>query len=60
MSQAELDDAARREANKMKSVTGVEFAPWMKVDPAAVAKAKAEREARKKRERIVHDGKGYD
>lgn len=47
MSQAELDEAARREANKMKSVTGVEFAPWMKVDPAAVAKAKAEREARK-------------
>merc|ERR1719375_1235662 len=49
LSEAALSEAAQREANKMKSVTGVEFAPWMKVDPAAVARAKAEREARKKR-----------
>jgi hypothetical protein len=49
LSEAELSEAARREANKMKSVTGVEFAPWMKVDPEAVARAKAEREARKAR-----------
>merc|ERR1719258_421692 len=45
----QLSEAAQSEANKMKSVTGVEFAPWMKVDVEAVARAKAEREARKAR-----------
>merc|ERR1719440_1928299 len=49
MSDAALSDAARIEQKKMTSVTGVEFAPWMKVDPEAVARAKAEREARKAR-----------
>merc|ERR1719333_2037788 len=31
----------------MKSATGVELAPWMKVDFEDIAKAKQEREARK-------------
>merc|ERR1719201_2255791 len=33
----------------MTSESGVEFAPWMKVDAEAIAKAKKEREARKAR-----------
>merc|ERR1719163_1686521 len=33
----------------MRSASGVEFAPWMKVDAEAIAKAKREREARKAR-----------
>lgn len=48
---AKADDAlspeAQKIANAMKSATGVELAPWMKVDFEDIAKAKQEREARK-------------
>jgi hypothetical protein len=46
---AELSPEAERVMRGMRSSSGVEFAPWMKVDPEAIAKAKAEREARKAR-----------
>jgi len=45
----ELSADAKRVLSGMKSSSGVEFAPWMKVDPEAIAKAKADREARKAR-----------
>jgi len=45
----DLSEDAKRVLRGMKSSTGVEFAPWMKVDPEAIAKAKADREARKAR-----------
>lgn len=47
--EAELSEDAQRVMRGMRSSSGVEFAPWMKVDPEAIAKAKAEREARKAR-----------
>lgn len=45
----ELSADAQKIMNAMKSSTGVELAPWMKVDAEAIAKAKKEREARKER-----------
>jgi len=45
----ELSEGAKQVINNMKSSTGVEFAPWMKVDAEAIAKAKKEREERKAR-----------
>merc|ERR1719506_1938763 len=47
--QAETSADAQRVLNNMKSESGVEFAPWMKVDAEAIAKAKKEREERKAR-----------
>merc|ERR1719440_2046810 len=48
--EVELSQAAQKVVNNMKSSTGVEFAPWMKVDAEAIAKAKKEREERKARQ----------
>jgi len=45
----EMSADAKKVINNMKSSTGVEFAPWMKVDAEAIAKAKKEREERKAR-----------
>merc|ERR1719487_2957486 len=45
----QLSAAAQKVVNNMKSSTGVEFAPWMKVDAEKIAKAKQEREERKAR-----------
>ena len=45
----ELSEDAARVLRGMTSVTGVEFAPWMKVDAEAIAQAKKEREMRKAR-----------
>merc|ERR1719164_378863 len=45
----ELSEGANKVINNMKSSTGVEFAPWMKVDAEAIAKAKKERAERKAR-----------
>merc|ERR1719231_2138169 len=42
-----LSEDAERVMKGMRSATGVEFAPWMKVDAEAIAKAKKERELRK-------------
>jgi len=47
--EVELSEGAKKVINNMKSSTGVEFAPWMKVDAEAIAKAKKEREERKAR-----------
>merc|ERR1719353_414657 len=44
---AEMSQEAQRVVRGMKSESGVEFAPWMKIDAEAIAKAKKEREARK-------------
>lgn len=43
----EMSDEAKRVMKGMTSASGVEFAPWMKVDAEAIARAKREREARK-------------
>merc|ERR1719440_2664111 len=51
--EVELSQAAQKVVNNMKSSTGVEFAPWMKVDAEAIAKAKKEREERKARQAAV-------
>ena len=53
---AELSPEAERVMRGMRSSSGVEFAPWMKVDPEAIAKAKAEREARKARQQASQGG----
>jgi hypothetical protein len=45
----ELSEDAKRVQRGMTSATGVEFAPWMKVDAEKIAQAKKEREARKQR-----------
>jgi hypothetical protein len=45
----DLSEEAARVKRGMTSATGVEFAPWMKVDAEAIAKAKKEREERKRR-----------
>jgi len=45
----ELSADAQKVINNMKSSTGVEFAPWMKVDAEKIAQAKKEREERKAR-----------
>lgn len=45
----EMSEDAKRVYRGMTSVTGVEFAPWMKVDAEKIALAKKEREERKKR-----------
>jgi len=45
----ELSQEAQVVVNNMKSESGVEFAPWMKVDAEKIAKAKKEREERKAR-----------
>lgn len=44
-----LSNDAKKVYNNMRSSTGVEFAPWMKIDPEAIAKAEKERAARKAR-----------
>lgn len=44
-----LSAGAQQVINNMKSSTGVEFAPWMKVDAEKIAQAKKEREERKAR-----------
>ena len=46
----ELSDEAARIMRGMTSSTGVEFAPWMKVDAEKIAAAKKERELRKARQ----------
>lgn len=49
---AELSLEAKKVQNKMRaggSESGVEFAPWMKVDAEAIARAEKERKARKER-----------
>merc|ERR1719502_862146 len=43
----ELSADAQRVMKGMVSASGVEFAPWMKVDAEAIARAKKEREERK-------------
>jgi hypothetical protein len=43
----EMSADAQKIMKGMKSSSGVEFAPWMKVDAEAIAKAKKERELRK-------------
>merc|ERR1719247_3893167 len=43
---AEMSEDAARVQRGMTSVTGVEFAPWMKVDAEKIAQAKKEREER--------------
>lgn len=53
----ELSAGAQKVINNMKSSSGVEFAPWMKVDAEAIAKAKKERAERKARSAAVQ-GKG--
>lgn len=47
---AEMSAEAAKIMRGMTSSSGVEFAPWMKVDAEAIAKAKEEREARKARQ----------
>merc|ERR1719424_166975 len=54
----ELSADAQKIINNMKSSSGVEFAPWMKVDAEAIAKAKKEREERKKRSAAAAVGAG--
>jgi len=48
--EAEMSAEAAKIVKGMTSASGVEFAPWMKVDAEAIAKAKKEREARKARQ----------
>lgn len=55
--EAEISADAQKVINNMKSSTGVEFAPWMKVDAEAIAKAKKEREERKARAAAQSKGK---
>merc|ERR1719453_228654 len=59
LQELELEEAAPKEEMSMEakkimrgmtSESGVEFAPWMKVDAEAIAKAKADREERKARQ----------
>merc|ERR1719454_2830760 len=45
----EMSEDAQRVYRGMRSVTGVEFAPWMKVDAEKIAAAKKAREERKAR-----------
>jgi hypothetical protein len=45
----EMSEAGKKVLNNMKSESGVEFAPWMKVDAEAIARAKKEREERRRR-----------
>lgn len=47
--EAEMSEDAKRVQRGMRSASGVEFAPWMKVDAEAIARAKREREERKAR-----------
>mmetsp|Transcript_43680 Transcript_43680/g.72582 ORF Transcript_43680/g.72582 Transcript_43680/m.72582 type:complete len:328 (-) Transcript_43680:241-1224(-) len=44
--EAELSQEAKDEKARLSGPTGVEFAPWMKIDPEAIAKAKKDRAAR--------------
>mmetsp|Transcript_26272 Transcript_26272/g.82610 ORF Transcript_26272/g.82610 Transcript_26272/m.82610 type:complete len:205 (-) Transcript_26272:502-1116(-) len=46
----ELSEGAKRVVRGMRSETGVEFAPWMKVDAEAIARADRERKERKARQ----------
>ena len=48
--EAPMSREAQKVYNGMRSESGVEFAPWMKVDAEAIAKAKQEREQRKARQ----------
>merc|ERR1719331_3010627 len=47
VAEEEMSADAQRVMKGMRSQSGVEFAPWMKVDAEAIAKAKKERELRK-------------
>jgi len=53
----ELSADAKQIVNNMRSASGVEFAPWMKVDAEAIAKAKKERAERKARQAAESAGK---
>jgi len=55
-----LSEDAKRVQRGMRSVTGVEFAPWMKVDAEAIARAKKEREERKARSQTNFDSMQID
>lgn len=45
-----MSEEAKKVYWNMRSEGGVEFAPWMKVDPEAIAKAENERKSRKARQ----------
>ena len=45
--EAQMSREAQKVYNGMRSESGVEFAPWMKIDAEAIAQAKKERELRK-------------
>jgi len=47
---ANLSPGAKKVYNNMRSESGVEFAPWMKIDAEAIAKAEKERKERKARQ----------
>jgi len=49
----ELSAGAKKVYWNMRSESGVEFAPWMNVDAEAVARAEAERKARKERQALL-------
>jgi len=44
-----MSTGAKKVINNMRSESGVEFAPWMKIDPEAIARAEKERKARLER-----------
>jgi len=48
--QQELSPGAKKVINNMRSESGVEFAPWMKIDAEAIARAEKERKERKARQ----------
>ena len=47
-----LSPQAKKVYNNLRSESGVEFAPWMQIDPEAIAKAEADRKARKARKAL--------
>lgn len=49
----ELSAGAKKVINNMKSESGVEFAPWMKIDAEAIARADKERKERKARQAAI-------
>ena len=52
----EVSAEAQKIMSGMRSSSGVEFAPWMKVDAEKIAQAKKEREARKQRQAAAAAG----
>lgn len=56
----QLSADAKKVYNNMRSESGVEFAPWMQIDPEKIAKAEKEREARKNRATSTVDPLGID